>query len=88
MNAIFGILIVLLLGSGLFDLIKWKFNIIAILVLIVVWLVTAYNSFVSLRTRAQDAWAELGVQYKRRTDLITNRGVHVRVYSKPKPQMF
>lgn len=72
MNIIFGGLIVLLLGSGLFDLIQWKFNIIAIAVLIVIWLVTAYNSFISLVNRAKEAWADIDVQLKRRYDLIPN----------------
>lgn len=72
MNIIFSILIVLLLGSGLFDLIEWKFNLIAIAVLIVIWLVTAYNSFVSLVNRTKEAWADIDVQLKRRYDLIPN----------------
>lgn len=72
MNIIFSIILVLLLGSGLFDVIEWKFNIPAIVILVVVWLVTMYNSFVSLRNRTQEAWADIEVQLKRRYDLIPN----------------
>ncbi|MFA6077275.1 MAG: LemA family protein [Candidatus Paceibacterota bacterium] len=72
MNIIFGILAILLLGSGLFDLIKWKFNIPALIILFVVWLVTIYNGFVSLKNRTQEAWADIEVQLKRRYDLIPN----------------
>jgi LemA protein len=72
MNVIFGILIVLLLAAGIFNFIAWKFNIIAIVVLVVVWFATMYNSFIRLRTRAQEAWADIDVQLKRRYDLIPN----------------
>lgn len=72
MNIIFSLLIVLLVASGFFDLITWKFNLIAIAVLAVVWLVTMYNSFISLRNRAEEAWADIETQLKRRYDLIPN----------------
>ena len=55
MNIIFGILVILLLVSGLFDFIAWQFNIIAIAVLVVIWLVSMYNKFVSLRNRVEEA---------------------------------
>ena len=72
MNIIFSVLIVLLLGSGLFDVIDWKFNLIAIGVLVVVWIVTAYNSLISLVNHTKEAWADIEVQLKRRYDLIPN----------------
>lgn len=72
MNIIFSILLVLILGSGLFDLVAWKFNIPAIVILVVIWLATTYNSFISLRNRAREAWADIEVQLKRRYDLIPN----------------
>jgi LemA protein len=62
----------LLLASGLFNLITWKFNILAIIVLIVIWFAAAYNRFVTLRNRAKEAWADIEVQLKRRYDLIPN----------------
>lgn len=37
-----------------------------------VWIVYVYNSFVSLKNRAQEAWADIEVQLKRRYDLIPN----------------
>jgi LemA protein len=40
--------------------------------LIVVWVIWVYNSFVRLRTRAKEAWADIEVQLKRRYDLIPN----------------
>ena len=39
---------------------------------IVLWAVYAFNSFVSLRNRAKEAWADIEVQLKRRYDLIPN----------------
>ncbi len=72
MNIIFSILVVLLLGSGLFDLIDWKFNIPALIILVIAWFAATYNSFVSLRNRTNEAWADIEVQLKRRYDLIPN----------------
>jgi len=81
MNIIFSILFVLLIGSGLFDLITWKFNIPVLVILVVVWFATMYNSFVSLRNRAQEAWADIEVQLKRRYDLIPNLVNSVKGYA-------
>lgn len=46
--------------------------VIAIAVALVLYLVAKYNGFVSLRTRTQEAWADIDVQLKRRYDLIPN----------------
>lgn len=43
-----------------------------ILGVIVLWGVFAYNSFVRLMNRAEEAWADIEVQLKRRYDLIPN----------------
>jgi len=43
-----------------------------ILGLIVLWIIFAYNSLVSLVNRAKEAWADIEVQLKRRYDLIPN----------------
>jgi len=45
---------------------------IIVAVLIVLWIVSLYNGFVQLRTRAEEAWADIDVQLKRRYDLIPN----------------
>lgn len=39
---------------------------------LVLWAIYIYNGFVSLRNRAQEAWADIEVQLKRRYDLIPN----------------
>jgi LemA protein len=72
LNLIFFILLVLLIASALFDIIPWKFNLMAAVVLILVWFVSVYNSFVKLRQRVKEAESDIEVQLKRRLDLITN----------------
>ncbi len=43
-----------------------------ILVVIVLLFIFAYNGLVTLKNRAQEAWADIDVQLKRRYDLIPN----------------
>jgi len=45
---------------------------IGLAVLLVLWLVGTYNGFIRLRTRTDEAWADIDVQLKRRYDLIPN----------------
>jgi LemA protein len=45
---------------------------LAIVIALVLFLVYKYNGFVTLKTRAQEAWADIDVQLKRRYDLIPN----------------
>ena len=45
---------------------------LGILVLIVLWVIFAYNSFVRFVNRAKESWADIDVQLKRRYDLIPN----------------
>jgi len=46
--------------------------IIAIVAIALFWLIGTYNGFIKLRTRAEEAWADIDVQLKRRYDLIPN----------------
>lgn len=39
---------------------------------IILWVVYVFNRFISLRNRAEEAWADIEVQLKRRYDLIPN----------------
>ncbi len=43
-----------------------------ILAVVVLWAIGIYNRFIRLRTRAEEAWADIDVQLKRRFDLIPN----------------
>ena len=46
--------------------------IIALVVIILLYVVGSYNSFVTLVNRTKEAWADIDVQLKRRYDLIPN----------------
>lgn len=46
--------------------------ILAVIVALVFFLIFKYNHFVTLRNRAEEAWADIDVQLKRRYDLIPN----------------
>jgi LemA protein len=46
--------------------------ILGVVGVVVLWVIYAFNRFVSLRTRAKEAWADIEVQLKRRYDLIPN----------------
>ena len=53
---------------------------IIIAVVVVLWLVLAYNSLIRLRNRAKEAASDIEVQQKRRYDLIPNLVESVRGY--------
>lgn len=59
--------------------------IIAVLVFILVGL---YNSLISLRNRADNAWAQVDVQLRRRYDLIPNLVETVKGYAKHEREVF
>jgi LemA protein len=46
--------------------------VLAVLVAFVLFLIFKYNGFITLKNRAQEAWADIDVQLKRRYDLIPN----------------
>lgn len=46
--------------------------ILAVVVLLLIWIIAAYNGFVTFKNRAEEAWADIDVQLKRRYDLIPN----------------
>lgn len=71
-NVIWGIVIVLLLASGFFDVIEWRVNAFLIAVVFVLWVVSIYNSLVGMRNRVREALSDIDVQTKRRYDLIPN----------------
>ena len=46
--------------------------ILAVVAVVALWAVAAYNRFVTLTNRTKEAWADIDVQLKRRYDLIPN----------------
>src|SRR5680860_1348124 len=46
--------------------------ILAVLGLLLVWVISTYNSFITFINRTKEAWSDIDVQLKRRHDLIPN----------------
>ena len=46
--------------------------VVVVVALLVLALVAAYNRLVRLRNRSENAWAQVDVQLKRRSDLVPN----------------
>lgn len=64
------------------------FIIIGIIVLVLVYLWSTYNSLVVLKTRIQEALSGIDVQLKRRIDLIPNLVETVKGYAKHEKSVF
>ena len=60
----------------------WLIIVLAIVVVIVLWVISSYNTLVRLRNRVRDQWAQIDVQLKRRFDLIPNLVETVKGYTK------
>lgn len=45
---------------------------IAIILVLAIWVILAYNRFIVLINRAKEAWSDIDIQLKRRYDLIPN----------------
>src|SRR3989338_1476505 len=54
----------------------------AIIAILVIWFLLAYNGFVQLKNRIDNAWSQIDVQLKRRFDLIPNLVETVKGYAK------
>ncbi len=59
-----------------------------IIVLIVAFLIGTYNSLVALKNRVEEAWSDITVQLKRRTDLIPNLVNSVKGYAAHEKEVF
>ena len=59
-----------------------------LLVLLVGFLVATYNGLVTLRNRVEEAWSDITVQLKRRTDLIPNLVNSVKGYATHEKEVF
>jgi LemA protein len=55
--------------------------VLAVIVVIVLWVIAAFNGLVTLTNRAKEAWADIQVQLKRRYDLIPNLVATVKGYA-------
>jgi LemA protein len=62
--------------------------VVAVLAVLVVGLVLAYNRLVSLRVRVDNGWSQIDVQLRRRYDLIPNLVETVRGYATHERELF
>ena len=62
--------------------------ILAILAVVFVWIVFIYNGLVKFKNRAQEAWADIDVQLKRRYNLIPNLVEAVKGYAAHEKEIF
>ena len=62
--------------------------ILAILAVVFLWVVFIYNSLIKFKNRAQEAWADIDVQLKRRYNLIPNLVETVKGYASHEKEIF
>jgi len=61
---------------------------LAIIVLLIVFLISAYNGMVKARNKVDEAWSGIDVQLKRRHDLIPNLVETVKGYASHEKEVF
>lgn len=62
--------------------------ILAIVVILIIWIIAAYNGLITLRNRTKEAWSDIDVQLKRRYDLIPNLVETVKGYAAHEKKVF
>lgn len=62
--------------------------IIAVVVVVVLWLIVAFNGLVRRRMHVREAWSDIDVQLKRRYDLIPNLVETVKGYAAHEKSVF
>ena len=62
--------------------------ILIVVVLIVLWVISTYNSLISARTKVDNAWSQIDVQLQRRFDLIPNLVETVKGYMTHESETF
>jgi len=62
--------------------------ILIVAIILILWIVGAYNGLVRYKNRAEEAWSDIDVQLKRRYDLIPNLVETVKAYAKHEKELF
>jgi LemA protein len=62
--------------------------VLGIIVILIIFVIGAYNGLVGLRNQVKNAWAQIDVQLKRRYDLIPNLVETVKGYAKHERETF
>ncbi|MBI2984274.1 MAG: LemA family protein [Candidatus Kerfeldbacteria bacterium] len=61
---------------------------IGIVLVLLLWLIGAYNGLIRLRNQTDEAWSDIDVQLKRRYDLIPNLVETIKGYASHERQLF
>jgi LemA protein len=62
--------------------------VLAVVAVVLLWAMAAYNRFVRLRVRAEESWRDIDTQLKRRWDLIPNVVEAVKGYATHEREVF
>jgi len=62
--------------------------VLAVVVILVIWIIAAYNGLIRLRNRTKEAWSDIDVQLKRRYNLIPNLVETVKGYAAHEKKVF
>ena len=66
----------------------WGWIVLGVVVVVVMFIASTYNTLVRLRNKVKDQWAQVDVQLKRRFDLIPNLVETVKGYAKHENDTF
>jgi LemA protein len=66
----------------------WIWIIVAIAAILALWIIMVFNRLIILRTRVEEAWADIEVQLKRRYNLIPNLVNTVKGYAGHEKEVF
>ena len=66
----------------------WIWIALAIVAILVLWVIMVFNRLIVLRTRVEEAWADIEVQLKRRYNLIPNLVNTVKGYAGHEKEVF